>query len=92
MRKRGVPMSFQVRVFYYLKYAIDGVNSLSSNHEVIYKLLSPSFREQLLTDAVGNKLLSKPVFSAYSEPFLQSLLLHIEEKIFSPEDLILKVL
>jgi hypothetical protein len=91
MRKKRVPMSFQIKIHYYLQYAIDQETSLNSSHDVIYKYLSKTFRDSLLYETIGSNLFSTIMFEGFTEEFKASIISRITEKIFSPHDIIFLV-
>jgi hypothetical protein len=92
MRKKRVPMSFQIKIHYYLQYAIDQETSLNSSHDVIYKYLSKTFRDLLLYETIGANILTTYLFIDFTEEFKVSIISRITEKIFSPQDIIFLVL
>lgn len=92
MRKKKVPMAFQIKIYHYLQYAIEQENSLHSSHDVIYKYLSKTFRDLLLYETIGENILTTIVFKEFTEEFKVGLIDKISEKIYSPSEAIFFVI
>lgn len=92
MKKKQVPKELQIKIKKYLEYALNEETSLSVGENSIHSMLSESLKDELINEIHGRVLMATPLFyRVFNRSFLAKVTYIMQEKLYSPEDMICMV-
>ena len=91
MKKKKVPKTVQVKIKKYLEYSLNEETSGNIAENTVYNMLSETLRAELLSHVQGKVIQRISMFTlVYEREFLTRVSTIMDERVFSPDDLICK--
>ena len=88
MNKRGINKYLQMKIKKYLEYMYDESKMNYKDSNLLTQSLSQTLREECYRELYGKIIKQHPLFSNFSENFLNKITLSFQEITYAPDDLI----
>ena len=93
MRRKYLSKETQLRVQEYLNYLFESQNEAKAEEDAILAMLSDGIQEQIRKEISGKVLKENPIFQVlFGNKFLFTLSHYLEERTYSPEEIIFDVI